>query len=107
MMQALKRPEYDDDDDFSMGEEEDISPDYLTYRRPAPAPRPRGTSGPGKRGGPFCTSWFLKAKSELICLGVLVKGWMRKRIRIKGKYEMDVLCQKEGIWLFGLVFHYY
>ncbi|XP_069991086.1 zinc finger protein Xfin [Penaeus vannamei] len=52
MMQALKRPEYDDDDDFSMGEEEDISPDYLTYRRPAPAPRPRGTSGPGKRGRP-------------------------------------------------------
>lgn len=56
MMQALKRPEYDDDDDFSMGEEEDVSPDYLTYRRPAPAPRPRGTSGPGKRGGNFFTS---------------------------------------------------
>ncbi|XP_071515684.1 uncharacterized protein [Panulirus ornatus] len=51
MIQALKKPEYDDDD-FSMGEEEDVSPDYLTYRRPPPPPKPRGTSGPGKRGRP-------------------------------------------------------
>lgn len=50
MIQALKKPEYDDDD-FSLGDEDDASPDYLTYRRPAPPPRPRGTSGPGKRGG--------------------------------------------------------
>ncbi|KAK3877816.1 hypothetical protein Pcinc_017506 [Petrolisthes cinctipes] len=51
MIQALKKPEYDDDD-FSLGDEDDASPDYLTYRRPAPPPRPRGTSGPGKRGRP-------------------------------------------------------
>lgn len=49
LMQALKRPEYDEED-FSMGEEDDESPDYLTYRRPPPAPKIRGTSGPGKRG---------------------------------------------------------
>lgn len=49
MIQALKKPEYEDDD-LSLGEEEDASPDYLTSRRPPPPPRPRGTSGPGKRG---------------------------------------------------------
>ncbi|KAK8382304.1 hypothetical protein O3P69_015324 [Scylla paramamosain] len=51
MIQALKKPEYEDED-LSMGEEEDASPDYLTSRRPPPPPRPRGTSGPGKRGRP-------------------------------------------------------
>ncbi|XP_050688675.1 zinc finger protein 729-like isoform X2 [Eriocheir sinensis] len=51
MIQALKKPEYEDDD-LSLGEEEDASPDYLTSRRPPPPPRPRGTSGPGKRGRP-------------------------------------------------------
>nr|XP_053657397.1 uncharacterized protein LOC128706520 [Cherax quadricarinatus] len=51
MIQALKKRE-NDDDDFSMGEEDDFSPDYLTHRRPPPAPRTRGASGPGKRGRP-------------------------------------------------------
>ncbi|KAG0725829.1 Zinc finger protein 208 [Chionoecetes opilio] len=51
MIQALKKPEYEDED-LSLGEEEDASPDYLTSRRPPPPQRPRGTSGPGKRGRP-------------------------------------------------------
>nr|XP_045593858.1 zinc finger protein Xfin-like isoform X2 [Procambarus clarkii] len=67
MIQALKKRE-NDDDDFSMGEEDDFSPDYLTYRRPPPAPRTRGTSGPGKRGRPRkhwpCSSTMIKLEPD-------------------------------------------
>ncbi|CAL4227330.1 unnamed protein product, partial [Meganyctiphanes norvegica] len=67
MLAALKKPDYDDDD-FSLGEEEDVSPDYLTYRRPAPPPKPRGTSGPGKRGRPrknLFTTISVKTESQI------------------------------------------
>ena len=41
---------YDHEDGFVSGEEDDFSPDYLTYRKPVVPSKPKGTSGPGKRG---------------------------------------------------------
>ncbi|XP_076033526.1 uncharacterized protein LOC143020721 [Oratosquilla oratoria] len=52
LIEALIKHENEDDDFSDGGEEEDASPDYYTYRRPPPPPKPKGTSGPGKRGRP-------------------------------------------------------
>ena len=50
MMQALKKEEIEDSIDPE--DEDDFSPDYLSFRKPSIPSRPRATSGPGKRGRP-------------------------------------------------------